>query len=204
MEEKTGLRKELMKTDGRFPSGEFALVWEDEQWRIWKYKKALPRTFFTPEYEVIPDKEAGIHRLFDQNFPYNTRLILAEDPFPGQSTVSARGTAAIVRYESSSIEINVDASNRGLVFLSDVYYPGWQATVDGKPVKIFIADAAFRAVPVPAGTHVVEMYYRPVSIQAGIFVTGISFTLAMFWIIRTGWRRLGKGWLLFGQGRRQR
>jgi uncharacterized membrane protein YfhO len=48
-----------------------------------------------------------------------------------------------------------------VLVLSDNWYPGWQATLDGKPVNVLRADAAIRAVAVPAGSHRIEMRYLP-------------------------------------------
>ena len=58
-----------------------------------------------------------------------------------------------------------------LLVLSDTYYPGWKALVDGKPEKIYQANYAFRAVPLNAGTHKVEFVYDPVSFKLGAGVT---------------------------------
>jgi uncharacterized membrane protein YfhO len=52
--------------------------------------------------------------------------------------------------------------------LSDTYYPGWKAFVDGKETKIYRADYAFRAIPLNAGTHRVEFTYDPISFKLGV------------------------------------
>jgi uncharacterized membrane protein YfhO len=46
-------------------------------------------------------------------------------------------------------------------------YPGWRARVDGRPQDIYRADYGLRAVPLPAGEHVIEFIYRPVSFDVG-------------------------------------
>lgn len=55
--------------------------------------------------------------------------------------------------------------------LSDTYYPGWKAFVDGTRQKIYRANYAFRAIPLSAGTHNVEFVYDPMSFKLGIGVT---------------------------------
>ncbi len=67
--------------------------------------------------------------------------------------------------------------------LADTYYPGWQATVDGRPVELHRGNYLFRAVQVPAGAHTVRFEYRPRSftIGLGLFVIGLSFLTVLMW-----------------------
>jgi hypothetical protein len=55
--------------------------------------------------------------------------------------------------------------------LSDTYYPGWKAFVDGKRTKIYRANYTFRALPLSAGTHRVEFVYDPLSFKLGALFT---------------------------------
>jgi uncharacterized membrane protein YfhO len=58
--------------------------------------------------------------------------------------------------------------------LLDTYYPGWRAEVDGRRTPIRAANAAFRAVAVPAGRHRVRFTYRPASVLAGGLVSAAA------------------------------
>ena len=69
----------------------------------------------------------------------------------------------------------VASARRQFLVLSDSYYPGWEAEVDGVPVPIHRANMAFRAVVVPEGKHTVEFRYRPDSFYYGAGVS--AFTL---------------------------
>jgi uncharacterized membrane protein YfhO len=72
----------------------------------------------------------------------------------------------------------------GYLVLTDAYYPGWAATVDGQPTEIERADITFRAVKVPAGQHRVEMYYQPPSFAIGAAISiGAVVALAAAWFI---------------------
>ena len=55
----------------------------------------------------------------------------------------------------------VHAQTPGAVLINDTFYPGWTATVDGQPVDILRADSLFRAIPVSAGSHRIEMKFFP-------------------------------------------
>jgi uncharacterized membrane protein YfhO len=74
------------------------------------------------------------------------------------------------------IETSTDAD--GLLVTSEVYYPGWNAYVDGERVEVERANFLFRAVPVPAGEHTVELRYESRSLRAGILISFLT-TLAL-------------------------
>ena len=69
--------------------------------------------------------------------------------------------------------------------MADVWYPGWQSFVDGKPTTIFKANYLFRAIAVPEGEHEVIIEYRPKWLYAGAVTSGLSMILLMvlgiFW-----------------------
>ena len=60
------------------------------------------------------------------------------------------------------------ACRKPIVRAHDAHYPGWQATLDGEPVELLRANLNFRGVAVPAGSHQIEMRYRPESFRWGL------------------------------------
>ena len=67
--------------------------------------------------------------------------------------------------ERVAADVNSDAA--GILVLADLHYPGWKASVDGRPAPILAADGYLRAVALSRGAHRVEFLYRPVSFYAG-------------------------------------
>ena len=68
----------------------------------------------------------------------------------------------------------VRSRRRAELVLSDVHYPGWKATVDGRDVPIDRVDYLLRGVAVPAGEHTVELRYRPAAWRAGWIVSLVA------------------------------
>jgi uncharacterized membrane protein YfhO len=62
----------------------------------------------------------------------------------------------------------------GTLVLSDTYYPGWKATIDGVEEKVLRVNNIFRAVEVPKGKHIVVFDYKPKSFTWGLIITIIS------------------------------
>ena len=58
-----------------------------------------------------------------------------------------------------------------MLVLSEVYYPAWKAYIDGRPAPIYRADHLLRAIPVPAGEHMVELRYESWTLRVGTAVS---------------------------------
>jgi hypothetical protein len=100
------------------------------------------------------------------------------------------GAGQIIGIERQSNWLRIDATSPsdGILVVNDSFWPGWRATIDGNEAPIWRADFLVRAVPWPAGRHVLEMKYDPPEVRIGWFVslTG-AFALAAFSVI--AWRR---------------
>jgi len=81
---------------------------------------------------------------------------------------------ALLRYDPHTVEIGLTTPKPGYLVLSDTFYPGWRASVDGQPASLYRANYAFRAVPVPAGVHTVRMVFRPISWFVGLSLSGLT------------------------------
>src|SRR5207253_3173599 len=73
--------------------------------------------------------------------------------------------------ETTSQEFRVHAEGRGLLVVSEVFYPGWQAWVNGQPARIYRVDGVLRGTFVPNGDSIVRFEYRPVSVRIGFAMT---------------------------------
>jgi uncharacterized membrane protein YfhO len=102
-----------------------------------------------------------------------------------------RGTAS-VQYETSvKANLDVDMQTPGLVVLSDYYYPGWRAELDGTECPIYRVDLALRGFQVPAGKHRIVCTYDPPSVRTGLRAAagaGAALLLWAIWIARVSFR----------------
>lgn len=89
------------------------------------------------------------------------------------------GKGEITKYTPNEIEIVANAVKHELLFLSDRYYPGWKAYVDGKEVKILRANNFFRSIKLEPGEHKVRFVYDPLSLKIGFFIS-LSTILILF------------------------
>ena len=83
--------------------------------------------------------------------------------------------------------VRAESDAAGFLVLSDNYYSGWKASIDGRETKIYRANYTFRAVWVSKGDHTVRFFYEPASFRwgkrittAAIIVTGVLFAIFLF------------------------
>jgi hypothetical protein len=101
--------------------------------------------------------------------------------FNGCQLDGAKGdTTAVIRQTSltpDEVEYEANSSKGGLVVFSEIYYPGWTATIDGKPASIGRADYVLRTMYVPAGKHTIHMQFHPESVDQTELIANISFAI---------------------------
>ena len=124
-------------------------------------------------YESQPAKT--IRMLASSEFDPLRQVILAESR-PRQTIPTTGGEAKIIRYENNDVLINASLQTPGVLVLTDSYYPGWNAFVDGKETKILRANHFFRAVVLPKGAHRVEFRYEPWSFKLGSIISIFTLT----------------------------
>ena len=74
-------------------------------------------------------------------------------------------TIKLTAYEPNDLKYEVNSKTGGTVVFSEIYYPGWQAYIDGVEAPHGRADYILRAMNVPAGKHVVEFKFDPKSLH---------------------------------------
>jgi uncharacterized membrane protein YfhO len=81
-----------------------------------------------------------------------------------------KGVAAVTAYAPERVEVATQADGAALLVLADNYYPGWNATVDGRPAEVYRTNHTFRGVVVPAGRHRVVFTFDPAGVKEGFYI----------------------------------
>ena len=122
--------------------------------------------WFPAEIVVASDTAEARERTLEIRDPRARAVVEVEGPGPAPS--AGRGSATIARYEPDRIEFDVVAEKPGLLVVSEIHHPGWEARVGDTEVPVWRANTAFRAVEVPAGEHRVTFVYRSVPFRLGV------------------------------------
>jgi len=168
------------------------LVYDGEV-KIYENKDALPRAFVVTNYEVLQDKEEIFAELTREGFDPASCVILEQEPAPhavGADVLARESSANILEYAPSRVTVEARMSSDGFLVLSDLYYNGWRAFVDGDEGTVYKADYIFRAVQLSEGRHIVEFVFDPLSFKVGVAVSVLTLLLMASLLVSTMLRRI--------------
>jgi hypothetical protein len=161
--------------------------------------RAQPRAWLVAEAEAVDGEEAlrmirgEGGREFD---PRRTALVEArpeelsalELAAPGGGAEAAGGSARVVAYGPNHLAVETESGRAGVLVVSEIFYPGWEADVDGEARPVLLTNYLLRGVAVPAGRHRVEMRYRAPAARTGAIISALTVAalLAVAFVARRG------------------
>jgi hypothetical protein len=190
IDERTGSFQSLVVSD----RGRFRLVHSGDV-KIYENLDVLPRAFVVPKFRVVPDDWAALRAMKDLGFDPASEVILQSDGEScstleiGKASTSDSTAepgeppsfgATIIDYRPGRVVIEAGLDEPGYLVLSDAWYPGWRATVDGDRVGVCRADLLFRAIALEPGQHRIVFAFRPFSQALGAVVSLIGVVLLVF------------------------
>jgi Bacterial membrane protein YfhO len=160
-----------------------------ERWRyvenlgqttVYENLQAMPRAWLVSEgvsfkrpagvLRAIQSSRLSDGRLFE---PEKTALFERIKPFK-YPELQPTDLVKVVNIADTQVEIQTETASRAFLVLSDVYYPGWKATIDGRSTRVFRTNYLQRGVKVPAGVHTVKFEFRPTSFSLGAGISTAS------------------------------
>jgi uncharacterized membrane protein YfhO len=129
---------------------------------------------------VISD--SGLH---DSSFP-------AFHVYTTPDSSASINKVKIVKYNFNNVEISTETDRDGLLVISDTYYPGWKAWVDGNQTVIYRTNLLFRGIHVTAGRHTIYMKFSPTywNLSTGSSLFALFFIISL--VIQSGFGRARK------------
>ena len=159
----------------------FAVVYKAGSITAFENKLALPRAFVIPQrgVEVIAESSAQLSRVKDPTFDPESRVVVSrpvvengDDGGAFSSDVRLSGSG------NNSYVFETRTSAPAVFVLSQIYYPGWRASIDGRKTVVEPVDFALSGVALPAGMHEVRFFFEPEIFRIGVILSLVS-TLAV-------------------------
>jgi hypothetical protein len=138
--------------------------------KVFENPTAYPRVWSVHRTAAVQDPAAAIANA--EPDPLRTAFTSGPGlPELGECAAPDRDEVQMPLHAPNYVRIEARLACRGLVVLTDTYYPGWRATIDGRPARIHEVYGGVRGVVVDAGEHVIEMRFRPASVLAGFLLS---------------------------------
>jgi hypothetical protein len=176
------------------------IAYEDEFVVVHENRAALPRIRIVHRVDQLPSEDAarewaqavGARTEHASELGLADMVVLEPDArnIPAPPGAGERSATESVRLLDNSdpdrLLIEAHLETPGFVVIADTYYPGWNAWVDGVSVQIYPANLLFRAVPVPAGTHTLDLRYEPNSFRYGLGLAVVAMILCLCVLLSAG------------------
>ena len=138
---------------------------------------ALGNAWFVDEVQYVNNANEEIEAIHGLN-PLQKAIVDKKFEASVRSMPSdSLATIELVEYQPNYLKYEVNSEKGGTVVFSEIYYPGWQSTVDGEEVPHGRANYILRAMNVPAGKHIVEFKFDPKSLHTTETVAFIALGL---------------------------
>lgn len=152
---------------------------------VYQFSKCTPRLSWARALEPADNLDETIAKIFSA---YDHRLDpipVVVEGFPERRNPQAGSIDGLI-YDADHIRAHATAATGGgFLVLANTYYPGWSASIDGKPARLWITNAATMGIEVPAGAHDVEWSFRDPMLFAGAIASIIGAVIAIaLWIAR--------------------
>jgi len=145
-------------------------------WKVYRNPNAFPRAWIVHEAQ---------QRKAEYNVDFK-RIATVSTAAPALQTCSQPEPVRWLEHQPRRLRLEATAACRGLLVVTDTWYPGWRATVDGQRAEILEVNGAFRGIVIGPGKHFVEMRFQPWTFYLGAAVTLLTLGAAVVIARRAG------------------
>jgi hypothetical protein len=151
--------------------------------KVFESPDPLPRAWIVHQLGTVQTAEDGAALLADRGYDPRLYAYLVATPSPALERCEG-SSAEVLTYRADRVEIRASAACRGFLTLSDPWFPGWEATIDHKPVEVLVSYGALRGMVVEKGEHKVVMRYRPASVMIGAGLSSLGLVVVAAALLR--------------------
>lgn len=173
---------------GRNDKLRYQRVAEDLEAVVYENLSVLPRAFMVTQTVEVKDGYEALDKMRAVEFDARTTALVEgfAPVLTGEQSTDG-DSVKVEKYSETAVRIRTQSNGDRFLVLTDSMYPGWFASVDGVAARIWQTNALFRGVRLPAGSHVVEFWFVPSSVNLGAAISAasalglIGYLLAALW-----------------------
>jgi hypothetical protein len=146
-------------------------VYQDAHWKVYRDDKAFPRAWIVHDAAVVPSDNEVYARMAKSTAALR-QVALLPSPLPAPLDKTATGDSLhFTSYAPNSMSLDAQAAGDGLLVLSEIWYPGWRATVNGQDAEVRRVDGGLRGILLKRGANRVVLTYAPTAEYAGLAIS---------------------------------
>jgi hypothetical protein len=160
----------------------------DQNVLIYQNNHVMPRSFIVYGVLNATSFPASLTMISDPAFDLRNSAVVENLPSANIAAINGSGTglksvaARAQLINSGEMDIQANTQVPGLLIVTDQYYPGWQAWVDGKQVPIVAVDGIFKGVFLDKGSHMIRFVYKPLTFAVGAIISVISLLITTIFL----------------------
>lgn len=147
---------------------------------------------YLPAYPFKGGLSGVVDKLKDVDVVNGTKILVQDSDLTslGKIVAPSDEKVLITDRQINTVSISTTTENDRYLVLNQVYYPGWQATINGESTPVFPVNFIFSAIKLPSGTHEIEFYFDPWSFKIGLGISLLSFGGLLLYL---NWERMRRG-----------
>ncbi len=181
--DETGKPDSNGKVNPKFNIPKYNKVFEDKEVVILENSQSFPRVYLTTKVIKTSDEET-LKLLIDENFSAKDTSITNDFEFINRSGENLESNLEYIPITNSHTIIKAASNIDAYLVILDSFYPGWKASIDGKPSDIYRTNYNFRGMFLPKGDHTIELTYAPKSLKYGLITSLAALLLILFLLVQ--------------------
>jgi hypothetical protein len=163
--------------------------------RLYENTAALPSAYIVQQTQTAHSPEQALAMIGAKDFDFSHSAVTECDRplLVARAEPSPFIRARVARPSAVEVVVGTNSDQPGLLVLTDTFYPGWKADIDGKAAKIVRTNGMFRGVFVPGGNHTVRFIFVPLWFYAGLSLAVLCSVVLLFGELLTRFRQISTG-----------
>jgi hypothetical protein len=138
---------------------------------VYRNKQRLQRAFFASSVKAVTSEDEMLAEVLHSNVTEQAVIFGGRE---GTSSAGVDDRVEVRRAANGVIELTTQTTERRFLVISEIWHPGWYATIDGVSASLHRADIALLGLWVDPGTHDVDLRFWPVRLSEGLGITALS------------------------------
>jgi uncharacterized membrane protein YfhO len=167
-------------------------VFQYQDAKVYEVEKVKPRIYFAEYWSTVTSPKEALSRLTSHPaMSVDTSIVEITNPktLPASYSLDSMASFSVIKQKAGKFILKTQTASTSLLVFADYYFPGWKATIDGKPSDILRTNYMMKGIVIPPGSHDVRMWFFPLYFYVGLTITLITlfilFLLTLSSIIKS-------------------